>query len=99
MSVTSSLETLLDVLGRLTVAWLGGEVGVTLLGVTSNDGTGAFSVLTLTYVDLRRSVVSGRTVDSVEFPVVGLVLDVELGSDVTFVRLLVSVDEREKGQL
>lgn len=52
-----------------------------LLGVacTSDDGTGTFAELTLSDVDLRRCVVGGRAVDSVEVSVVSPILNLEGG--------------------
>jgi len=78
--------TVLDVLGWLTVAGTSGDVCV-----TTDDGTGTLTVLTFGNVDLGRGVVGSRAVDSVELSVVGPVLDVELGSDVALVGLLVAV--------
>lgn len=50
---------------------LGGKGGV------GDDGTSAFAELTLCHVDLRRGVVGGRAVDSIEMTVVGPVLNVD----------------------
>jgi hypothetical protein len=88
LGVLSSLGrvTFLDELGGLTVAGARRDVCV-----TTDDGTSALAVLAFSYVDLGRGVVGSRTVDSVEFSVVGAVLDVELGSDVALVGLLVSI--------
>ena len=63
------------------------RVGVVLgsegiFGVTrlfGDNGTGAFTDLALSHVNLRRGVVCGGTVDSVEVAVVGGVLDVDVG--------------------
>jgi len=78
--------TVLDVLGWLTVAGASRDVWV-----TTDDGTGTLTILSLSNVDLGRGVVGSRAVDSVELSVVGPVLDVELGSDVALVGLLVAV--------
>jgi hypothetical protein len=53
-----------------------GLLGETLLG---DDGTGAFAVLTLSYVNLRGCVVGGRAVYSVEVSIVGPVLNLDVG--------------------
>jgi hypothetical protein len=52
-----------------------------LLGVTSlgDDGTGAFTKLTLTDVDLCGRVIGGRAVDGVEVSIVGPVLNLDVG--------------------
>lgn len=85
------------VAGGLFVAWLGAEVGVTLLScVPSGDGTSTFTILTLGDVNLSGGVVGGRSVDSVEVSVVGPVLDFDLASNVALVGFLVAVEEREK---
>lgn len=78
---------LLGVAGSLLVVGAGTEVE----SCSTYDGTCAFAELTLGDVNLRGSVVGGGTVDSVEVPVVGLVLDVDLRVDVGAVRLLVAV--------
>jgi hypothetical protein len=86
---------LLGVAGGLLVVGAGTEVETS----STYDGMSALAELTLRDVDLGRSVVGGRTVDSIEVPVVGLVLDVDLSVDVGVVGLLVAVDGKGKGQL
>jgi len=89
-------EALLGVPGGLLDAWLGAEVGVTFLGrVTSYDGTGTFTVLTLGDVNLSGGVLGGGAVDRSEFPVVGLVLDVDVASYVGVVGLLITITRLE----
>lgn len=53
-----------------------GLLGVSCLG---DDGTSAFTELTLSHVNLRRGVVGGRAVDSVEVSIVGPVLNLDVG--------------------
>lgn len=48
----------------------------------SNDGTGAFAELTLRDVNLGGAADGGGTVDGVELPVVGSILDVDVALDV-----------------
>ena len=90
LSISSCLDTILDKLSRLTEAGLGGLARVTFLGVSTDDRSSALTDLTFSYVDLRGSVVGRRTLDSVEVPVVGSILDVDLSSDVALVWFLVS---------
>jgi len=96
LGVLSSLGrvTILDELGGLTVTGARRDVCV-----TTDDGTSALAVLAFSYVDLGRGVIGSRAVDSVEFSVVGTVLDVELCSDVAFVGLLVSIARLLAGEL
>ena len=69
-----------SVAGSLLAVGLGTEVGVTSLSSsTSYDGTGAFTELTFSNVNLCGCVVGGRAVDSVEVSVVGPVLNLEAG--------------------
>lgn len=91
LSISSCLDTILDKLSRLTEAGLGGLARVTFLGVSTDDRSSALTDLTFSYVDLRGSVVGRRTLDSVEVPVVGSILDVDLSSDVALVWFLVSL--------
>jgi hypothetical protein len=85
-------EALLCVAGGLLEAWLGAEVGVTLLScVTCDDGTGTFTELALGNVNLRGGVLGGRPGDGVEFSVVGGVLDVDVAAYVAVVGLLITV--------
>jgi hypothetical protein len=58
---------------------LGGEGIFCVTRLFSDNGTGAFTNLALSYVNLRRGVVCGRAVDSVEVAVVGGVLDLDVG--------------------
>jgi hypothetical protein len=73
-------EGLLAVTGGLLVTGLGAEV--LLSNETRGDGTGVFAVLTLRDVNLGGGVFGSGAVDSVEVPVVGPVLDVDVCVDV-----------------
>lgn len=73
-----------------------GLAGVTRARVV-DDGAGTLTVLTLGNVNLGGRVVGGRAVDSVEVPVVGAVLDVDVGVGVR--RLGREAVGRREGQL
>lgn len=89
---------LLGVAGGLLVAGLGAEVGVTLLKrSSSDDGTGAFAVLTLGNVNLGGLVLGRGAVNSLELSVVGLVLDVDVCSYVAVVGLLIAAGGKGEG--
>lgn len=56
-----------------------GSEGLVRVTGGSDDGTSAFAELTFSHVNLRRCVVGGRAVDSVEVAVVGPILNLEVG--------------------
>jgi hypothetical protein len=58
---------------------LGSEGIFSVTRLFSDNGTGAFTDLALSYVNLRRGVVGGRAVGSVEVAVEGGVLDLDVG--------------------
>ena len=74
---------------------LGGEG---LLGVTCDDGTGAFAELTFGDVELRGCVVGGRAVDCIEVAIVGSVLNLDVGVGGGR-RLGLVAEGRKEGQL
>lgn len=82
---------LLGVTGGLLFGGLGAEVVILSSETGGGDGTSGLAVLAFRDVDLRGSVVGGRAVDCIEFPIVGPVLDVEMGTYVAVVRLLIVV--------
>jgi hypothetical protein len=78
-----------------------GSEGLACVTGVLDDGAGAFTELALGNVNLRRGVVGGRAVDSVEVSVVGAVVDVEVGVGVGVGvrRLGREADGRREGQL
>jgi len=78
-------ERLPCVTGGLLIVGVGAVVGITSF---SDDGTSTFAELTLSNVDLGRSVVGGRAVNCIEVTVVGPVLYLDVGVGVGGGRLI-----------